>query len=47
MRILVVNPNTTASMTALIQECARAVAGPGVCVDAVTVTVTAEALDLC
>lgn len=35
MRILVVNPNTTASMTALIEECARAVAGPGVTVDAV------------
>ncbi|MEI5672760.1 MULTISPECIES: aspartate/glutamate racemase family protein [unclassified Nocardioides] len=35
MRILVVNPNTTASMTALIEECARAVAGPGVSVDAV------------
>jgi allantoin racemase len=35
MRILVVNPNTTASMTALIGECARAVAGPGVTVDAV------------
>lgn len=35
MRILVVNPNTTAAMTALIQECARVVAGPGVSVDAV------------
>lgn len=35
MRILVVNPNTTASMTALIGECARAVVGPGVLVDAV------------
>lgn len=35
MRILVVNPNTTASMTALIRRCARAVAGPGVTVDAV------------
>jgi allantoin racemase len=35
MRILVVNPNTTASMTALIERCARAVAGPGVTVDAV------------
>jgi allantoin racemase len=38
MRILVVNPNTTASMTALIEECARAVAGPGVSVDAVNPT---------
>jgi len=35
MRILVVNPNTTASMTATIERCARAVAGPGVTVDAV------------
>lgn len=35
MRILVVNPNTTASMTALIGACARAVAGPGVTVDTV------------
>lgn len=35
MQILVVNPNTTESMTALIQDCARAVAGPGVVVDAV------------
>ncbi len=35
MRILVVNPNTTASMTASIGACARAVAGPGVVVDAV------------
>jgi len=35
MRILVVNPNTTGSMTALIGECARAVVGPGVLVEAV------------
>lgn len=35
MRILVVNPNTTVSMTALIGECARAGIGPGVAVDAV------------
>ena len=35
MRILVVNPNTTASMTALIQDCARAACGPGVVADAV------------
>jgi allantoin racemase len=35
MRIKVINPNTTASMTALIGECARAVAGAGVTVDAV------------
>ena len=36
MRILVVNPNTTASMTALIGDCARASVGPGVVVDAVS-----------
>ncbi|WP_129667439.1 aspartate/glutamate racemase family protein [Phytoactinopolyspora endophytica] len=35
VRILVVNPNTTASMTALIGEHARTAAGPGVLVDAV------------
>ena len=35
MRILVVNPNTTASMTTLIGDCARAVAGPGTVVDVV------------
>jgi allantoin racemase len=35
MRILVVNPNTTESMTALIRECARAAVGPGALVDAV------------
>jgi allantoin racemase len=36
MRIRVVNPNTTESMTALIEASARAVAGPGVVVEAVT-----------
>ncbi|WP_249997929.1 aspartate/glutamate racemase family protein [Actinoplanes sp. M2I2] len=36
MRIQVVNPNTTESMTALIAASARAVAGPGTVVDAVT-----------
>ncbi|WP_433046604.1 aspartate/glutamate racemase family protein [Dactylosporangium sp. CS-033363] len=36
MRIRVVNPNTTAAMTALIGASARAVAGPGVLVEAVT-----------
>jgi len=35
VRILVINPNTTASMTATIGECARAVAGPGATVAAV------------
>jgi allantoin racemase len=36
VRIRVVNPNTTASMTALIGASARAVAGPGTVVEAVT-----------
>jgi allantoin racemase len=35
MRIRVINPNTTASMTTLIGASARAVAGPGVVVEAV------------
>jgi allantoin racemase len=35
MRILVVNPNTTGAMTELIGASARAVAGPGVLVEAV------------
>ncbi|GAA0557470.1 aspartate/glutamate racemase family protein [Paractinoplanes ferrugineus] len=38
MRIRVVNPNTTESMTALIEANARAVTGPGVTLDAVTST---------
>jgi allantoin racemase len=36
--IMVVNPNTTESMTAAIGECARAVSGPGVSVVAVNPT---------
>jgi allantoin racemase len=36
MRIRVINPNTTASMTRLIGESARLVAGPGVQVEAVS-----------
>lgn len=36
MRILIVNPNTTATMTALIGACARAAASPGTHVEAVT-----------
>lgn len=36
MRIRVVNPNTTASMTATIAQAARAVAAPGTEIDAVT-----------
>ncbi|MFI1987952.1 aspartate/glutamate racemase family protein [Actinoplanes sp. NPDC020271] len=38
MLIRVVNPNTTASMTGLIEASARAVAGPGVVVEGVTAT---------
>lgn len=38
MLIKVINPNTTLSMTAKIGECARAVAGPGTLVDAVSPT---------
>ncbi|AKE88835.1 Asp/Glu racemase [Rhodococcus sp. WB1] len=38
MRIKVVNPNTTRSMTATIEACARAVAGPGTDVEAVSPT---------
>jgi len=38
MRIRVVNPNTTQSLTALIEASARTVAGPGTVVDAVTST---------
>jgi allantoin racemase len=38
MHIRVINPNTTASMTALIEASARAVAGPGTRLDAVTPT---------
>jgi allantoin racemase len=36
MRIRVINPNTTAEMTARIERSARAVAGPGTRLDAVT-----------
>jgi allantoin racemase len=35
MKIRVINPNTTASMTALIGDAARAVASPGTTIDAV------------
>ena len=38
MHLRVVNPNTTESMTALIEETARAVIGPGTTLDAVTST---------
>jgi allantoin racemase len=36
IKIKVVNPNTTLTMTATIGECARAVAGPGASVEAVS-----------
>ncbi|UGT68904.1 aspartate/glutamate racemase family protein [Nocardia gipuzkoensis] len=36
MRIRVVNPNTTRAMTDTIEQCARAVTGPGTVLDAVT-----------
>jgi allantoin racemase len=36
VRIKVINPNTSAAMTTMIGECARAVAGPGVTIDAVS-----------
>ena len=35
MKLRVINPNTTASMTALIGAAARAVAAPGTLIDAV------------
>lgn len=38
MRIKVINPNTTTSMTQLIETCARAVASPGTLIDAVNAT---------
>ncbi|MEU7767829.1 aspartate/glutamate racemase family protein [Nocardia sp. NPDC049190] len=36
MRIRVINPNTTRAMTDMIEQCARAVAGAGTLLDAVT-----------
>ncbi len=45
MRILVVNPNTTASMTELIGSCARAAVGPGVVVDAVNPVAGPESVE--
>jgi allantoin racemase len=36
MRIRVINPNTTVSMTTTIGECARAVAGPGTLIEPIT-----------
>ena len=36
IKIVVINPNTTLTMTATIGECARAVAGPGVTIKAVS-----------
>ncbi|MFT4084373.1 MAG: aspartate/glutamate racemase family protein [Nocardioides sp.] len=45
MRILVVNPNTTARMTTLIGECARASVSPGVLVDAVNPAAGPESIE--
>ncbi|WP_209020488.1 aspartate/glutamate racemase family protein [Nocardioides sp. 1609] len=45
IRIKVVNPNTTASMTTLVEQCARAVAGPGVTVDAVNPVTGPESIE--
>ena len=36
IKIVVINPNSTLSMTATIGECARAVAGPGVTIEAIS-----------
>jgi allantoin racemase len=36
VRLMVINPNTTAEMTAVIGRCAQAVVGPGTVVEAVT-----------
>jgi allantoin racemase len=36
VQLMVINPNTTAEMTAVIGRCARAVVGPGTVVEAVT-----------
>lgn len=45
MRILVVNGNTSSTMTSLIQHSARAAVGPGVVVDAVTPTQGPESIE--
>ncbi|MEP9381547.1 aspartate/glutamate racemase family protein [Nocardioides cheoyonin] len=45
MRILVVNPNTTARMTTLVGDCARAAVGPGVVVDAVNPAAGPESIE--
>jgi allantoin racemase len=45
MRIWVINPNTTRSMTAKIESCARDVAGPGVTVTGVTSEIGPESIE--
>jgi len=45
MRLLVVNPNTTETMTAKIATAARAAAGPGTVIDAVTATMGPESIE--
>ncbi len=45
MKIRVINPNTTASMTALIGEAARAVAAPGTVIDAVNPSFGAPSIE--
>jgi allantoin racemase len=45
MRILVVNPNTTAAMTARIGTTARAVAAPGTIIEAVTSPMGPESIE--
>lgn len=45
MRILVVNPNTTAAMTAGIARAAEAAAGPGTIVEAVTAAMGPESIE--
>ncbi|MFT4187414.1 MAG: aspartate/glutamate racemase family protein [Aeromicrobium sp.] len=45
MRVRVINPNTTASMTATIGACAQSVAGPDLVVDAVSPAFGPESLE--
>jgi len=45
MLIKVINPNTTWSMTASIEQCARAVAGPGTLVEAVSPAMGPESIE--
>ncbi len=45
MRLLVVNPNTTETMTAKIATAARSAAGPGTIIDAVTAPMGPESIE--